>query len=240
MNGLDQARKFVSKSKRAVVLTGAGISAESGIPTFRDAMAGLWSEFRPEELASPEGFRKNPPKVWQWYAWRREKVLAVEPNPGHLAIAAWQERIEKLTVVTQNVDGLHQKAGSSPVLELHGALNQIKCSQHQVPQSWPDPVPDSPPKCSICNEMMRPNVVWFGEMLPQDQFEQAQVETAHADLVLVIGTSGLVYPAASLPHIALQQGITIIEVNPEQTGLSEHASCFLQGPAASVLPQLLQ
>ena len=230
----------IQAAERVVVLTGAGISAESGIPTFRDAMEGLWSQFRPEDLASPQGFRRNPQQVWTWYAERRTKVLACRPNPGHFALANWQNHRPDLLLVTQNVDRLHQAAGVASVLELHGNLHEIKCSRHPDPVPWPDPIGFQPPTCERCGDWMRPNVVWFGEALPMEAFESASQALPDADLCVVIGTSGLVYPAAHLPLLALQSGVPVLEINTEETDLSIRAAWFLKGASGQVLPHLVE
>ncbi|MCB1053286.1 MAG: NAD-dependent deacylase [Acidobacteria bacterium] len=230
----------VRAAQRVVVLTGAGISAESGIPTFRDAMEGMWSRFRPEDLASPQGFRRDPQQVWAWYAERRGKVLKCQPNPGHVALADWQRRCAELLLVTQNVDRLHQRAGAQNVHELHGNLYEIKCTKHGAPSAWPEPIPDMPPTCPHCGDWLRPNVVWFGEALPMDVFEAASQAVPQADLCVVIGTSGLVYPAAHLPLLALQSQVPVLEINKETTDLSQRAQWFLQGASGQLLPQLLR
>lgn len=230
-------------AQRVAVLTGAGISAESGVPTFREAQTGLWSRFRAEDLATPEAFRRDPRLVWEWYEWRRELIAKAQPNPGHQALAEMELHYPGFTLITQNVDGLHQRAGSGrrfPVIELHGNIQRTKCSQEGcLVKSWPD-TGEIPPRCPGCSAYLRPDVVWFGELLPQPALEAALQAAQECDLFFSIGTSGLVEPAASLPEIALQSGRCVIEVNPNPTPLSRRASFVLSGPAGEILPGLVQ
>ena len=220
------------------MLTGAGISAESGIPTFRDALTGLWSKFRPEELATPEAFLANPKLVWDWYAWRREKVAEVKPNAGHLALAKLEKRVEQFVLITQNVDGLHQRAGSKNVIELHGNIGRVKCFDNgHVIEQWA--AVEGVPLCPRCSSMLRPDVVWFGEMLPEAAISEAMAAAADCDVFLSIGTSSVVEPAASLPVMAGEGGAVVIEVNPQPTPLSRIADFSFRGPAGEILPQLL-
>lgn len=239
---LHQAREYLSRAKSVAVLTGAGISAESGIPTFRDALTGLWEKFRPEELATPEAFLANPKLVWDWYAWRRDKVAEARPNPGHDALVSLEKnciaRKAAFTLITQNVDGLHCVAGSEKVIELHGNIRRVKCFDHHHPAAtWSRE--RSPPRCAQCDSLLRPDVVWFGEMLPPDALEQAMHAARECDVFLCVGTSTVVEPAASLPFIAKQSGATVIEVNPHETPLSGQARLSLRGGAGDVLPQLV-
>jgi NAD-dependent deacetylase len=224
-------------ARRVVALTGAGVSAESGVPTFRDAQTGLWAKYDPHELATPEAFQRNPRLVWEWYAWRREMVAGVEPNAGHVALAELELLVPELTLVTQNVDGLHRRAGSRRVLELHGDITRVKCFDCEAPADrWDDdPVP---PLCALCGGWLRPDVVWFGEMLPARELEQAMEAARLADVFLSVGTSALVYPAAALPEIALQGGAVVVEVNPTATPLSPHCAHSLRGASGVVLPAL--
>lgn len=223
-------------ARRVVVLTGAGVSAESGVPTFRDALTGLWSTFRPEELATPEAFRRQPRLVWEWYAWRRAKVAEVEPNPGHHALAVMEQRVKAFTLVTQNVDGLHQRAGSRQVLELHGNLMRTKCFEEgRVVPEWPE-TGSVPPRCPNCGGWLRPDVVWFGESLPAEILEAARQATVEADLFLSVGTSSVVYPAAGLIDEALAAGAWVVEVNPEPTPYTSRVAFSLRGPSGLVLP----
>ena len=240
---LTLAREALSRARSIAVLTGAGISAESGIPTFRDALTGLWEQFKPEELATAEAFLANPKRVWEWYAWRREKVLAAQPNPGHAALAELEHkgiaRDANFTLITQNVDGLHQAAGSRNVIELHGNIRRVKCfDHHHAVASWSE-AGEIPPRCPQCGAMLRPDVVWFGEMLPDDGLETAMRAARNCDVFLSVGTSTVVEPAASLPFVARQAGAVVIEVNPESTPLTAAAQISLRGVAGEILPQLV-
>jgi len=240
---LTLAREALSRARSIAVLTGAGISAESGIPTFRDALTGLWEQFKPEELATPEAFLANPKLVWEWYAWRRRKVADAVPNPGHVALAELERRCiardANFTLVTQNVDGLHQVAGSRNVIELHGNIRRVKCFDHHHPAaSWSE-TGELPPRCTQCGSMLRPDVVWFGEMLPDDALETAMQAARHCDVFLSVGTSAVVEPAASLPLVARQAGAMVIEVNPQPTPLTAAAQISLRGAAGELLPQLV-
>lgn len=225
-------------ARRVAVLTGAGVSAESGVPTFRDAQTGLWAKYDPLELATPQAFQRNPKLVWAWYAWRREMVGGVEPNAGHVALAELEFLVPELTLVTQNVDGLHRRAGSRRVLELHGDITRVKCFDCDAPAAtWADdPVP---PLCSLCGGRLRPDVVWFGETLPVRELEQAMDAARLADVFLSVGTSALVYPAAALPEIALQGGAVVAEINPTATPLTPHCAHSLRGASGAVLPALV-
>jgi NAD-dependent deacetylase len=221
------------------VLSGAGTSAESGVPTFRDAQTGLWAKFDPHELATPEAFRKNPRLVWEWYAWRRELVSQAQPNPGHAALAALERCVPTLTLITQNVDGLHQRAGSQWVIELHGNISRTKCFEENVViETWPESE-EIPPRCPRCGGQLRPDVVWFNETLPPAEWTRALQASKEAELFLSIGTSSLVYPAATLPSEALKAGAKLIEINPEPTPLTPLATHALRGPAGVILPALL-
>ena len=226
------------RATRVVALTGSGISAESGVPTFRDAQTGLWERYDPQELATPEAFARDPRLVWRWYEWRRGLVEEAEPNPGHLALAELERRIPGFTLVTQNVDGLHQKAGSQRIIELHGNIMRSKCSEEGVIVRDYESEED-PPRCPACSAFLRPDVVWFGEMLPFGALEEASEAARGCDVFLSIGTSSLVYPAAALPHEALENGATLVEINPSATPLTGHADFTLRGPAGEVLPELL-
>ncbi len=228
----------LAAAHRVAVLTGAGISAESGIPTFRDALTGLWARYDPQELATPEGFARNPKLVWEWYAARRASIAGVQPNPGHAALAALEKRFEQFTLVTQNIDSLHQRAGSREVVELHGNIARVKCSIEQIIVS-DFPADESPPRCP-CGAFLRPDVVWFGEMLPAEALARAEAAAEQCEVFLSIGTSAQVYPAAELPLRALSAGATVVEINPERTALSRHVHFALQGSAGAILPQLLQ
>lgn len=226
-------------AQHVAVLTGAGISAESGIPTFRDAQTGLWAQYRPEQLATPEAFMRDPRLVWEWYAWRRELVSRAAPNPGHFALATLQQHVPQVTVITQNVDGFHQQAGSQTVIELHGNITRTKCfDDNTIVDQWPE-TDEVPPPCPSCNGLLRPDVVWFGESLPVEALTTAYAATTSCDLFFSIGTSALVHPAASLPYEALQRGIRVVEINPDATPLTGDVHYSLRGPSGVVLPDLL-
>ena len=221
------------------VLTGSGISAESGVPTFRDAQTGLWARYDPMELATPEAFTRDPRLVWEWYAWRRKLVEGASPNPGHEALAELERRVPEFALMTQNVDGLHRRAGIQRVIELHGNIMLSKCSREGVVvESRTDDL-EVPPTCSHCGALLRPDVVWFGEMLPQEAFEEALMAARNCDLFFAIGTSSLVQPAASLPFEALRGGVSVVEVNPDETPLTRHVEYGLRGQAGELLPALV-
>lgn len=243
---LKRAARALRDAKRIVVLTGAGVSKESGVPTFRDAMDGLWARFNPEELATREAYSANPKLVWDWYEYRRDMVRGARPNEGHVALARLENRLPHVSVITQNVDNLHEQAGSRRVIRLHGAIMENKCfndcqgrptivSTDTIPTT-PD---QTPPQCPHCGANLRPNVVWFGELLPVDQINAAYAEAESCDVMLVVGTSGMVNPAALLPDYARRFGATIIEVNPDETPISRFAHVRLQGPSGEMLPLLL-
>jgi NAD-dependent deacetylase len=227
-------------ARRVAVLTGAGISAESGIPTFRDALTGLWANYNPEDLATPQAFRRNPKLVWEWYAERRAKIAQVAPNDGHRALAQLEEHYADFALITQNIDSLHQRGGSRHVIELHGNIARVKCfDDDQVVDAWDD-TGEVPPRCPRCGGLLRPDVVWFRELLPAAALQRAVDAARACDLFLSIGTSGLVEPAASLPFEALRQGAAVVEVNPEETPLSDRATYVLRGLAGVVLPALVR
>ena len=227
------------RAERVVALTGAGVSAESGVPTFRDALTGLWAKYDPQELATPEAFARDPRLVWDWYAWRRELVADVRPNAGHLALAAWADLVPSFTLITQNVDGLHEKAGSEDVIALHGNIARTRCHACGRYARTFD-VAQRPPPCRACGGWLRPDVVWFGEALPADALERAIRASAVADVFLSIGTSSLVHPASALPGIALEAGAALVEVNPDPTPLTPQATYVLAGPSGVVLPALVR
>lgn len=238
---LEAARELLAGARRLTVLTGAGMSADSGVPTFRDAQTGLWSRFDPMQLASPEGFRADPPLVWRWYAWRRELVAKAQPNAGHLALAQASARFDRLRIVTQNVDGLHQRAGSREVIEIHGNIVRSRClAECGLLFERPDDLPaGEPPRCPGCGSWLRPDVVWFGEVLDPQALHAAEEACAGAEVLLVVGTSGLVYPAAGLPRHARRAGARVIIVNPLPTEIDSTADVVVRGAAGVVLPALL-
>jgi NAD-dependent deacetylase len=236
---VDRVGQWIRAAERIVVLTGAGISAESGVPVFRGA-GGLWRNFRPKELATPEAFARQPGVVWEWYLWRRQRIAAAEPNGGHLAIARLEQRRPGVTVLTQNVDGLHQRAGSCSPIELHGNLWRVRCAVGCAGGATHDD--ESAPartefRCR-CGAWLRPDVVWFGEPLDAAAMASSIEAAEHADLVLVVGTSGIVFPVAALPQIARRSGARLVEVNVDDTPLTPFADAALRGAAGVVLPAL--
>ena len=229
----------IDRARYVAVLTGAGISAESGLDTFRDAHTGLWARYDVRELATPKAFDKNPKLVWDWYAWRRAEVAKAQPNPGHLALAVLEQRMPRFLLVTQNVDGLHQRAGSKNVVELHGNIGRIKCSRKgTIVERWEESG-DAVPRCQACGAPLRPDVVWFEEMLPVEAMAQAKAAANECDVMLMVGTAAEVFPAAALPIYASRSGATLIEINTASTALSDLADYALRGPAGVVLPALL-
>ena len=225
-----------------VVLTGAGVSKESGVPTFRDALDGLWARYDPQQLATPEAFHANPKLVWDWYAYRRQMVEGVKPNPGHYAIAALEDLLPQVVVVTQNIDGLHHQAGSTDIIELHGNIRRYKCSGNcrGTPTSLDVEDWTNQPTCPYCGRWVRPDIVWFTEPLPREAIMRAQSLSREADVMLVVGTSGVVHPAAGLPALAKDAGACVIDVNPMPDEISALADLFLDGPSGEVLPQIVQ
>jgi NAD-dependent deacetylase len=243
---LDPAAREVARhcglQARVVVLSGAGMSAESGVPTFRDALTGLWSRYRPEELATPEAFRDDPRRVWQWYEHRRAGVRAALPHAGHSGLVKLEQRVSSLTIITQNVDGLHQRSGSNRVLELHGNILRSICSISRKPisESWLANCSDEPPPSPYVERAYaRPDVVWFGEALPENVFKQAMADLQDCSVCLAIGTSALVQPAASLPLLAKDAGAFLVEINPDPTPLSRHADICLRANAGAALQRII-
>ena len=238
-----RARRAVADARSVVAFTGAGISAESGIPTFRDALTGLWANFDAEQLASVEGYTENPQRAWDWYAERRAGMARAEPNAAHRALASFEaQRPGRLRVVTQNVDDLHQRAGSRDVVRLHGELAADRWLRPCRRAAACDPAqaqPGRPPRCAECGNLLRPGVVWFGEMLPAEAFAAAEQSARSCDAMLVVGTSGAVWPAAGLVGLARRAGATVVVVNPAPSELDGEAHVLLRGPAAAVLPRLL-
>ncbi len=234
MGPLNRLVEAIREARHCVALTGAGISAEIGIPTFRGG-GGLWERHRPEELATPEAFRRDPEKVWRWYAWRQELVFSKGPGPAHVYLARLEEAGYVKAVITQNVDGLHTLAGSRNVVELHGNIRRVRCTRCGHREGLAGPVREIPPRCARCGGLLRPDVVWFGEELPRDALSRALEETEKSDLFLVIGTSGAVYPAAALPALAARRGAVVVEINPEETPITRVASMVFRAPAGEVL-----
>ena len=243
---LSVAARALRAAEHVCVLTGAGVSAESGIPTFREAQTGLWSQFSPQELATPEAFADHPQRVWQWYASRRATVRSAQPNPAHAALVTLTTRVAHSTLVTQNVDDLHERAGSKDVVRLHGSLMHVRCSAG-CPGSFAasdEPLTDGPlasvPPCPTCGALLRPDVVWFGEPMPMAPYEVARNAAVACDVFLSVGTSNVVEPAASLPWIAATHGATVIVVNPTMEGQRKGPSILpIEGPAGVMLPALI-
>ena len=234
---------LIAKLQRAdsvTVFTGAGISAESGVPTFRGA-DGIWKKFRPEELANFDAFIRNPELVWEWYKHRKQIVASIQPNPGHAALAEMEQRFREFAIITQNIDNLHRRAGSRNIYELHGNIERNYCigcgktfTDKEIMRM------NKAPRCTSCGDLVRPDVVWFGELLPVDQWEKSVSAAERADIFFSIGTSAVVYPAASLPLMAKGAGAFVVEINVEQTELSPFADEVLLGPSGELLPKLLQ
>ncbi|CDZ93828.1 SIR2 family NAD-dependent protein deacylase [Pseudomonas saudiphocaensis] len=245
MTTLALAAEALKAADRIVVLTGAGVSAESGVPTFRDPLTGLWRRFDPMELASAQAFSRNPAMVWGWYEWRRMKVMQAQPNPAHRALARLAERKPEMILITQNVDDLHERAGSDRVIHLHGSLQQPRCfacaRQPATALATPNEPEEGravePPRCQHCGGLLRPGVVWFGESLPQSALASAFKAAQEAELLMVVGTSGVVYPAAELPAIARRAGAKILHINPQLE--LEAGDWGIEGLAGEVLPQLI-
>jgi NAD-dependent deacetylase len=225
-------------SAKLVALTGAGVSQESGLRTFRDAQTGLWAQYKPEELASPQAFARDPKLIWDWYAWRREAVKGVRPNPGHYALVEMEKRAPGFTLITQNVDGLHRMAGNQHVLELHGNIQRVRCADcHTVTETWRMILIPLPPDLW---RLASTDVVWFGESLPRDQLEAAVEAARSCDIFFSIGTSGVVQPAASLAFAAHNRGAVVVEVNAEPTPLTLKANFALHGKSGEILPRLVE
>lgn len=232
-----ETKEVLKKSRSAVVLTGAGISAESGVPTFR-GQGGLWKKFRPEDLATPGAFKKDPKLVWEWYDWRRGLIKPLSPNRGHVAIANFEALLPEFALITQNIDGLHHKAGSKKIIELHGNIWRVRCTAEGDRKELYDvPLSELPPVCE-CGALLRPDVVWFGEELPGVAIEAAKNAALRAEVFFVVGTSAVVQPAASLPLLAKRNGAYLVEVNTEATPLTEMVDECLMGPAGEILPEI--
>jgi NAD-dependent deacetylase len=235
---VDHIRTLLKSARSVAALTGAGVSAESGVPTFR-GNNGLWKQYRAEDLATPEAFERDPKLVWEWYDWRRCLIANAKPNAGHYALAELERQVPSFTLITQNVDDLHDAAGSRNVLKVHGSIWIVRCTmcgKERVDRTAP--LPDLPPRCE-CGAILRPGVVWFGEALPPDVWQQAERAAAAADLFLVIGTSAVVYPSAGLASIAKRAGAKVVEINIVDTPLSIWIDESLRGPSAELLPQLM-
>lgn len=237
----DLARRLTPDT-RITVMTGAGVSAASGVPTFRGA-DGLWKNFRVEALATPEAFARDPRLVWEWYDWRRQMVAACRPNAAHDVLASWSRRFPAFTLITQNVDGLHEKSGALNVVRLHGSIWDVLCWRHCAgsPSRWRDetaPFTQLPPTCPHCGGLVRPGVVWFGEALDPENVEQATEASASCAVFITIGTSSIVYPAAGLVDIARRAGAFTVEINPEATAASSTVDLVLRGGAETVLPEV--
>ena len=250
MNFPDELISLLRRTSKLVALTGAGVSQESGLRTFRDAQTGLWAQYKPEELASPEAFRRDPKLVWDWYAWRREAVKGVRPNPGHYALAEIAKRVPEFTLITQNVDGLHQLASqtlrdSEPlrvlnIIELHGNIQRVRCADcYTFTERWDDDT-ESVPRCKECGGLLRPDVIWFGEALPRDQLEAAVEAARSCEVFFSIGTSGVVQPAASLAFAAHNRGAVVVEINAEPTPVTSKANYALRGKSGEILPLLVK
>ncbi len=226
--------EWLAQARSVCVSTGAGMTAESGVPTFRDAQPGHWSRFRPEDLATPEAFDRDPRFVWGWYRRRRAKLRKIEPHVGHVLLSEWESRLPNFTVVTQNVDGLHHRAGSQHVIELHGRLDAARCVSCNYQRSDLDDLGEDP-KCPDCSERLRPGVVWFGEALPSGAIEAAYAAAGTCELMLVIGTSGVVQPAAALAGAAREAHAHVVEINPAPTPISDVADVCLRSTCSAAL-----
>ncbi|MDH5528231.1 MAG: NAD-dependent deacylase [Nitrospirota bacterium] len=238
MADIDTVRERVAGAKRLAVLTGAGMSAESGVPTFRGP-GGLWRNHRAEDLATPEAFSRDPKLVWEWYDMRRTKVAQAAPNAGHHALVALENRLPGFSLITQNVDGLHRLAGSTDPVEMHGNIWKVRCTAcNGITEDRRVPIP-IPPSCNVCGALLRPHIVWFGESLDADVLERAFAAFEYCDVALIVGTSGVVQPAASLAGLARRVGAFVAEINPEPTPATEAVDVALLGKAGEILPQLV-
>jgi NAD-dependent deacetylase len=244
---IQKAARYIRTTKQLTILTGAGVSKESGVPTFRDALDGLWAKYDPQQLATAAAFMRDPKLVWDFYEYRREIMRPAQPNPGHYALAELQRRYPSARIITQNVDDLHERAGSTDVIRLHGNIAGNKCFYNC--QGSPTPVDVSqiewdktsgPPPCPYCGRWVRPDVVWFGEMLPPDALSRAAELLTRTEVILVVGTSGVVSPAAEMPLIAKQHGAGIIEVNPYKSQITPIADIWLEAPSGEALPRVVE
>ena len=235
---MTEVAQLLCQADRVAVLTGAGISAESGIPTFRGE-EGLWKEYRAEELATPEAFSQNPTLVWEWYDWRRGLFAQKEPNPGHEVLASWEQNLPSFVLITQNIDGLHERAGSKNILELHGNAWKLRCTKEgTVTENHDTPLKKIPPLCPNCGALLRPHVVWFGESLDSSILNKSFLLSSSCDLMFVVGTSAIVQPAASLPISAANAAAKVVEINPDPTPLTTYVDFSFKGKAGEVLPLL--
>ncbi len=237
-SSLQDIRSRLVKARSVTVLTGAGISADSGVPTFRGA-EGLWRDFRPEELASLEAFERDPQLVWEWYNWRRELLITKHPNPGHEALVELEQRVEQFWLITQNVDGLHVTAGSRKLSEIHGNIWKVRCTECGAVKENRDVPIHILPKCPICDGLLRPHIVWFGETLDPTDLQSSYAALGSCEVLLIIGTSGLVYPAASFGPVAKDHGAFVAELNLDPTPNSDLVDIAVQGRARDLVPRLL-
>jgi NAD-dependent deacetylase len=239
-NLLQRIAEEIARATKVTILTGSGVSAESGVPTFREAQTGLWAKFDPHELATPQAFTRNPGLVWEWYLWRISIIKSALPNPAHYAISQMETLHFDFQLITQNVDGLHQLAGSgqkNPVIELHGNIFKVICSKEKT-TAREHPYESYPPVCDHCGALLRPGVTWFGESLSSDELDSAIQATAECDMFISVGTSSLVQPAATLPEIAKRNQATLVEINPGSTPISAICDYRFSDPAGEVLPEL--
>lgn len=243
---IEKAGRLIRSAQQIAVLTGAGVSKESGVPTFRDALEGLWAQYDPQQLATPHAFNQNPALVWDWYQFRRGLVNNAHPNAGHHALAEIEQQKPNTWIITQNVDDLHEQAGNQNIIHLHGNIAQSRCSKNC--QGMPtlidvSTLPDadaSPPKCPHCGALVRPDIVWFGEPLPHEELQQAINLSYQCDLMIVVGTSGLVAPASDLPYHAKRNGAKILEINPDQSAISHLADVKIEAPSGQALPLIVE
>lgn len=241
---LNEALKIARGAKKIHIFTGAGMSQESGLEVYRDAVSGLWEKVDPMAMASINAWAKDPEPMWAWYLWRAHLAQQAQPNAGHVALRQWEDKAEEVWVTTQNIDNLHERAGSTHVTHLHGSLFHFRCSICSRPYKRVELITEAverltPPECPLCGNLVRPGVVWFGEMLPQKEWELAEERMAECDLLVIIGTSGTVHPAASLPLIAKRKGTRILEISPQQTDLTLISDYSWRTTAAEALPQLV-
>lgn len=235
---IEAVSERIKTATSVAVLTGAGVSAESGIPTFRDP-GGLWQQYRPEDLATPQAFQRDPRLVWEWYDWRRQKIAQASPNPAHHTLVHMEGLVPEFLLITQNIDDLHGTAGSRRLIELHGCIWRVRCqSEGTVHENREVPLKTLPPRCD-CGSLLRPDVVWFGEPLAVEIQAQAFAAAEVSDVFLTVGTSAIVHPAASLPIVAKDRGAFVAEINPAPTPITPYVDSYLQGPAGVILPQIL-